>query len=82
MFSDESTFWLVMGVSKVMRRPSYVSHYDPHYTVKMVKHPECVMVLGAFTGHKGSVGIYFLPKNMTMKATNYIEVLEEHMLTF
>ncbi|MPC08672.1 hypothetical protein E2C01_001265 [Portunus trituberculatus] len=36
MFSDESTFRLVRGDSKVMRRPSNVSCYDPRYTVKMV----------------------------------------------
>lgn len=82
MFSDESTFRLVRGGSKIVRRPSSVSRYDPHYTVKTVKHPDSVMVWGAFTGHKGSAGLYFLPKNMTMKATNYIQVLEDHMLTF
>ncbi|KAG7158960.1 Transposable element Tcb2 transposase-like 3 [Homarus americanus] len=27
-------------------------------------------------------GLYFLPKNVTMKGTNYIEVLRDHMLPF
>lgn len=82
MFSDESTFRLVRGGSKVIRRPSYVSRYDPRYTVKTVKHPDSVMVWGAFSGNKGRGGLYFLPKNITMKSTNYIEVLREHLLTF
>ncbi|KAK8394208.1 hypothetical protein O3P69_006416 [Scylla paramamosain] len=82
IFSDESTFRQVRGSSKVVRRTSNMPHYNPHNTVKMVKHPDSVMVCGAFTGHKGSAGLFFLPKNLMMKATNYIEVLEEHMLTF
>ncbi|MPC39451.1 hypothetical protein E2C01_032988 [Portunus trituberculatus] len=63
MFSNESTFWLVRGHSKGVRKPSNVSTYDPRYNVKMVKQPDSVM-------------------KMKMKATNYIEVSEEHMLTF
>ncbi|MPC72015.1 Transposable element Tcb2 transposase [Portunus trituberculatus] len=82
MFSNERTFWLVRGNSKVVRRPSSVSHCDPHYTIKTVKQPDSVMMWGAFIGHKGSVGLCFLPKNVMMKATNYTEVLEENMLTF
>ncbi|MPC31518.1 hypothetical protein E2C01_024811 [Portunus trituberculatus] len=31
MFSDESTFWLVRGGSKVVRRPSNASRYNPCY---------------------------------------------------
>ena len=44
MFSDESTFRLVRGNSKIVRRPSDVSRYDPLYTVKTVKHAVSVMV--------------------------------------
>ena len=82
MFSDESTFRLVRGGSKVVRRPSSVSRYDPRYTVKTVKHPDSVMAWGAFSGNKGRGGLYFLPKNVTMKSANYIEVLREYLLTF
>lgn len=82
MFSDESTFRLIRGTSKLVRRPSNVSRYDPKYTVKTVKHPDSVMVWGAFTGNNGRAGLYFLPKNVTMKSANYIEVLRNHMLIF
>lgn len=82
MFSDESTFRLVRGGSKTVRRPSTASRYDPKYTVKTVKHPDSVMVWGAFSGNMGRGGLYFLPKNVTMKGSNYIKVLEEHLLPF
>lgn len=80
MFSDESTFRLIRGSSKIVRRPSNVSRFDPRYTVKTVKHPDSVMVWGAFSGNKGRGGLYFLPKNVTMKGSNYIDVLRDHML--
>ena len=51
-------------------------------TQNTVKHPDSVMVWGAFSGNMGRVGLYFLPKNVTMKSANYIEVLRDHMLTF
>lgn len=82
MFSDESTFRMFRAGSKTVRRPGSVSRYDPRYTVKTVKHPDSVMLWGAFSGNKGRGWLYFLPKNATMKATNYITVLEEHLLNF
>lgn len=82
MFSDESTFRLVSGGSKFIRRTATVSRYDAKYTVKTVKHPDSVMVWGAFSGNKGRGGLYFLPKNVTMRAVHYISVLEEHLLNF
>lgn len=84
MFSD--VMRALLGCSekttKTVRPPGSVSRYDPRYTVKTVKHPDSVMVWGAFSGNKGRGGLYFLPKNVTMKATNYITVLEEHLLNF
>ncbi|KAG7156092.1 Transposable element Tcb2 transposase-like 4, partial [Homarus americanus] len=82
MFSDESTFRLVRGASKIVRRPKNVSWCSPKYTVKTVKHPDSVMVWGTFSGCEGRGGLYGLPKNVTMKGTNYIEVLRDHMLPF
>ena len=72
MFSDESTFRLVSGNSKIARRPSDVSRYNPQYTVKTVKHADSVMVWGAFSGNRGRGGLYFLPKNVTMKRSSSI----------
>ena len=82
MFSDESTFRLVRGGSKLVRRPPGSSRYDDKYTVKIVKHPDSVMIWGAFSGNNGRWGLYFLPKNITMRGANYLEVLEHHMLPF
>ena len=79
MFCDESTFKLVRGGSKTVRRPSTASRYDTRFTVKTVKHPAIVMVWGAFSGTKGRGCLYFLPKDVTMKASNYVNVLEEHL---
>lgn len=79
MFSSESTFTLVRGSSKIIHHPNDVSRYNLRYTVK---HPDSVMVWGAFSGNKSRGGLYFLPKNVTMKGNNYIDVLRDHMLKF
>ena len=44
-----------------------------------MKHPDSVMVWGSFSGTLGHAGLFFLPKNMIMKA-DYIKVLHDHML--
>ena len=82
MFSDESTFRLVRGQSKVIRRPINVPRHDPRYTVKTVKHLDGVMVWDAFSGTHGRGGLYFLPKNVTMRGSNYLQVLQNHLLPF
>ena len=82
MFSDESTFGLMRGQSKVIRRPMNIPRHDPQYTVKMVKHSDGVMVWSAFSGTHGRGGLYFLPKNVTMWGSNYLQVLQNHLLPF
>ena len=82
MFSDESTFWLVRGPYKFVRRPSGVSRYDSRYIIKTVKHPKSVMVWGAFSGDKGRGGLCFLPNNVTIRGDYYLRVLDHHMLPF
>ena len=79
MFSDGSTFILVRGVPKMVRRSSSASQYDPKLTIKSTKHPGSVMMWAAF---KGRVGLYFLPKNVTMKGSIYINILKKYLLTF
>ena len=71
MFSDESTSRLVQRGYKLIRRPSGVSRYDSRYIIKTVKHPKSVLLWGAFSGDKGRGGLYFLPKNVTMRGDNY-----------
>ena len=82
MFSDESTFRLVRGRYKLVRRPSGVSRYDSRYIIKTVKHPKSVMVWGDFGEDKGRGDLYFLPNNVTMRGDNYLRVLDHHMLPF
>ena len=44
MFFDESTFRLIRGKSKVVKRPLNVLRHDTQSTVKTLKHPNRVMV--------------------------------------
>ena len=82
MFCDESTSRLILRGYKLVRRPSGVSRYDSRYIIKTVKHPKSVMVWGAFGGDKGRGGLYFSPKNVTMRENNYLRILDHHMLSF
>ena len=82
MFCDESTSRLVLRGYKLVRRPSGVSRYDSRYIIKTVKHPKSVMVWGDFSGNKGRGGLYFFPKNFTMRWDSYLRVLDHHMLAF
>ena len=64
MFTDESTFRLVRGGYKLVRRPQGVSRYASKYTIKTVKHPESVMMWGAFSGNKGRSRSILSPHHM------------------
>ena len=77
---DKSTYKLVRGGSKLVRRDPGSSRYDSKSTVNTVKYPESVMVWGVFSGNNGRWGIFFLCKNITLTGANYLEVLEQHML--
>jgi hypothetical protein len=82
MFSDESTFRMLRAVQSKVRRPIGSYLYSSHYTVKTMKHPDSMMVWACFTRDFKSVGLYFLPKNVTMNGERYKEVLENHLLPF
>ena len=79
MFSDESMFRLVNPRAQKVRRPSSVSRYLSKYTVKTVKHPASVMIWGCFSGRGGRGSLFFLPKNETMNADQYMGVLEDRL---
>ena len=64
----------------IISRPSTSDRFDPRYTVPTIKHPDSVMVWGAFSGEMGRAGPYFLPKIQEINGKTYIKVLEEHML--
>ena len=82
MFSDESTFTLVRELSKIVRHPSSASPYNQKFTIKTMKCPGSVMVWETFSGNLGRAGLYFLPKNVTMKGSIYMNILKEHLFTF
>lgn len=78
LFSDESQFCQFKTYIKYVRRPKN-SRYKLKYILSTVRHPLSVMVWGCFSGH-GAGDLYFLPKNTTIKATNYLRVLQQHLL--
>ena len=82
VFCDKSTSRLVLRGYKLVRRPSGVSRYDSRYIIKTVKHPKSVMMRGVFSGDNGRGGLYFLPKNVTMREEGYLRVFDHHMLPF
>ena len=82
MFCNESTSRLVLRRYKLVRRTSGVSRYDSRYIIRTVKHPKSVMVWGDFSEVKGREGLYFFPKNVTMRGDSYLSVLDHHMLPF
>ena len=67
MFCDESTSQLVLRGYTLVRKPSGVSRYESRYIIKTVKHPQSVMVWGAFIGDKCRGGLNLFPKNVTMR---------------
>lgn len=82
IFSDESTFGLIRGGPMMVRRPKCSSRYDTKFAVKTVKHLDRVMIWDTFCSEKGRAGLYFLPKNMTMNGSKYLEVSQYHLLQF
>ena len=75
LFCNQSTSRLVIRGYNLVRRPSGVSRYDSMYIIKTVKHPKSVMVWGDFSGDKGGGGLYFIPKNVTMRGDSYLGFL-------
>ena len=62
MFSDESTFTLVRGVLKMVRRVVNQSQCDPKLTIKAMRDPGSVIVWGVFSKNLGRAGLYSLLK--------------------
>ena len=40
------------------------------------------MLWGCFSGKEERGGLYFLPKNVTMNADRYLQVLKDHLVPF
>ena len=80
MFSDESTFRLIRGTKKTVRRRFGSDRYAEPFCIRTVKHPGSVMIWGAFDGARGRAGLRFLPKDVTMNSVEYVKTLQEHMV--
>lgn len=78
LWSDESMFTVTGKPSGRVRRPRKSDRYDQRYTVKSEKHPEKVMVWGAFSYH-GVGKLYFLEKGVTMNTERYLELLYDNL---
>lgn len=78
LWSDEATFTVTGNRGgKVRLRPGSDS-YDPKFTQGTVKHPDSVMVWGAF-GYHGTGKLVVLPKNVTVNKERYLELLNDHL---
>ena len=82
VWSDESTFRCISERQGRVRRPVGSDRYDPRYTSQTVEHSDYVMIWGCFSGKVGRGGLYFLTKNQTMNGDRYLQVLEDHLLSF
>ena len=63
IFLSESNFQVFRVRSSIVRRLHASKRYDPRFIVPTVKHPDSIMVWGAFSGEMVKAGLYFLPKN-------------------
>ena len=69
MFSDESTFWLVLRGYKLVRRPPGITRYDSRYIIKIVKHPKSAMMRDVLSRDMCRGYLYFF---LRMSISNHI----------
>lgn len=78
LWSDESVFSITDSCAgNVYRRPGS-DPLDPRYLHSTIKHPDSLMVWGAFTGN-GKAKLQVLPKNIRMNQNVYYELLCDHL---
>jgi hypothetical protein len=82
MYSDESTFHCIRFIKTRVRRAKGLDWFDSRFMSVTVKHLDTVMVRGCFSGAVGQGGLYFLPKNCTMKGERDQEVLAKDLIPF
>lgn len=78
LWSDESTFTVTGTSLGRVRRPRNSDRYDPRYTIKTVKHPQHVMVWGAFS-YYGVSKLHFLDKGESMNTSTYLNILMNYL---
>lgn len=78
LWSDESVFTVSGTQFARVRRPKGSDRYDPKYTVKTVKHPDSVMIWGAFT-YYGVGNLVFFEKGESVNSERYLELLYDNL---
>ena len=78
LWSDESTFCVTDGRGGNIHQHHGSDPLDPRYIEATVKHPDSVMVWGAFSG-KGRAELQVLPKNLTVNQHVYLELLSDNL---
>ncbi|KAG0716278.1 Transposable element Tcb1 transposase [Chionoecetes opilio] len=78
LWSDEATFTVTGNRGGKVRLRAGSDPDHPKYTEGTVKHPDSVMVWGAF-GYHGTGELVVLPKNLTVNKERYLELLADHL---
>lgn len=79
LWSDETSIrqYGNQGSTFVWRAPG--TRYEPRNCLSTVKHSPSIMIWGSFSA-TGRGNLWFLPPNTTMKASNYLEMLQDRLL--
>lgn len=82
MWNNESTYRCITEHQGRVRRPLGASRYKEYLTVKTVKQPPSLMVLGCCSGEYECGALHILSKNVTVNSDIYVKVLCNHMLAY
>ncbi|KAG0718219.1 Transposable element Tcb1 transposase [Chionoecetes opilio] len=78
LWCDEGTFTVTGNRGGKVKLCDSSDPYHPKYTEGTVKHPDGVMVWGAF-GYHGTGELVVLSKNLTVNKERYLELLADHL---
>lgn len=80
MFSDETMIVQFRPNNRYVRRPPKQRH-NQRYTTTTVRNAPSAMVWGAICA-SGRCGLYIIPKGETVRAKNYLQIIQEKVPTF
>ena len=79
LWSDETTVRQHGNKGTLFVRRLPCTRYEPRNCIATVKHSPSVMIWGSFSA-SGRGNLWFLPPGTTMKAANYLEMLQDRLL--